>query len=71
MGIMEIGSATKLTHFRICAFEHDKDRPISYKRIKDLLNLQSEIRRIVEKTNADYVSLRIIREKEAAKQTNL
>jgi len=60
-----------MTHFRVCAFEHDKDKPISYKRISDLPNLKQEIGRIVEKTNADYVSLRIVREKEAAKQTNL
>ena len=58
-------------HFRIASFRHDKDKPISYKKILDLLKLQQEIRRIVEKTDADYVSLRIIRDKPTSTQTFL
>lgn len=60
-----------MTHFRICSFKHDKDRPLSYRRINDLLNLLQEIRRVVEKTDADYVSLRIIRDKPELQQANL
>jgi len=50
-----------MTHFRICSFKANSDKPLSYKKIGDILNLQAEIRRIAEKTDADYVSLRIIR----------
>jgi len=50
-----------MTHFRICSFKANSDKPLSYKKIGDILNLQAEIRRIAEKTDADYISLRIIR----------
>lgn len=60
-----------MTHFRICSFRHDKDRPVSYKKYKDLLLLEQEIRRIVTKTDCDYVSLRIIRTPKDTKQEQL
>ena len=50
-----------MIHFRIASFKHDQERSVSYKRVDSTYKLLQEIRRIVEKTSADYVSLRIIR----------
>lgn len=60
-----------MTHFRIASFRHDKDRPTSYTKKDNLHALQQEINRIVTKTDADYVSLRIIRTPELTTQKSL
>jgi len=53
--------AIGVKNFRIASFRHDKETSVSYKNIGSVEELVKEVSRIIYKTRADYVSLRIIR----------
>ena len=47
--------------FRIASFKADKETSLTYRKINNTESLLKHIARIIDHSNADYVSLRIIR----------
>lgn len=47
--------------FRVASFRHDQKTSVSYRPFKTVTGLLRHIAHLAEKTEVDYVSLRIIR----------
>jgi len=56
--------AEEKIHFRVASFRHDQETSVEYKKYKTLKGLKKHIEHLVEDTEVDYISLRIIRKDE-------